>query len=496
MTVNPKVNPKKLRPYDEPPKRRRSLIPSAPDSATGAFMVGAALWLALATALGALATLMRIVPFELSFGLGVFDLSFQFDQSRVELAFVNAVVYGWLSNAAFALVTFTTPRLVGKRLAAEAGIFIAFLIWNLSALGGLGALYVFEPGPNSPLTAFPWFIDGGLATAALIVTGGFLATVGTAVRTAYVTTWFAGVALLAILGLTSLSATMGLVDFLIGLSDVTVGLGSAFIDRAVILLWLLPMAYAGLYYLVPRATGQPLESIGLAFLAWLTWLVPAPLAALSVVVDTQVPVVVTSAGAAAAIVLIVPTALTVVNLVLTTRGRWSLLFGTGPVAFAAVAAAFLLATGLLTAIAALPSVREHVGGTDWAAGAFTWATLGAFTLAALAFFEHALPRALRREWGATPLSAATLWTIFGGTTIAGLALMGAGLAQGAFRAQGADPETIAAGVVGYELAALAGFGLLAIGGVAVLANQFLAYTSGAPATYAVAGQPASAAAGH
>ena len=26
MMINPKVNPKKLRPYDTPPKRRRSLI--------------------------------------------------------------------------------------------------------------------------------------------------------------------------------------------------------------------------------------------------------------------------------------------------------------------------------------------------------------------------------------------------------------------------------------------------------------------------------------
>ena len=48
------VNPKKLKPYDTPPKRRRSLIPEAPDSAATGFFVAAALWLALATALGVL----------------------------------------------------------------------------------------------------------------------------------------------------------------------------------------------------------------------------------------------------------------------------------------------------------------------------------------------------------------------------------------------------------------------------------------------------------
>ena len=60
MTVNPKVNPKKLRPYDTPPKRRRSLIPGAPDSAANGFLAAAAVWFALASGLGVLAILLRI----------------------------------------------------------------------------------------------------------------------------------------------------------------------------------------------------------------------------------------------------------------------------------------------------------------------------------------------------------------------------------------------------------------------------------------------------
>ena len=496
MTVNPKVNPKKLRPYDEPPKRRRQLVPSAPDSAATGFLIAALAWLALATALGVLAIGMRLVSFQISFPLGVFDLSFEFNQPRVDSAFVNALVYGWLSNAGFAAVTFMTPRLLGKRLVAEPGLVIALAIWNLSLLGGIAALYVFDPGPNAPLTAFPWLIDGGLATGALIVTGAFLATVGTSVRTSYISIWFAGVALLSVLGLTSLNATMGLVDMLIDLTDLTVALGSVFIERATILLWLLGMAYATLYYVVPRASSQPLESNGLALLAWLSWLLPAPLAALSVVVDTRVPYIFTSLAGAATMALLLPAAFTVVNLILTTRSRWMLLFGSGPVAFATVSMAFLLAAGMLDAIGALRSVREFVGGTDWPRGALAWATLGAFTLAGLAFTEHALSRVLRREWGRTPLSAAQLWLTFGGATLAGIALMGAGMAEGAFRAQGADPETVAAGVLGYLVAAFLGLGLSALGALAALVNVFLAYTSGEPADYALPGQSAAAPAGH
>jgi len=93
MTVNPRVNPKKLRPYDVPPKRRRTLIPSAPDSSAIGFIVVGALWLALSGALGLLALGLRFIPFEFSFGLGIFNLAFEIDARRVDYAFVHAVVY-------------------------------------------------------------------------------------------------------------------------------------------------------------------------------------------------------------------------------------------------------------------------------------------------------------------------------------------------------------------------------------------------------------------
>ena len=100
MTVN--RNPKKSRPYDEPPKRRRSLIPGGVDSAASGFLVAALVWLVVATGIGALALAMRIVPFSLAIPLGVFDLGVELDLRRVEAAFANATVFGWLSNAGFA----------------------------------------------------------------------------------------------------------------------------------------------------------------------------------------------------------------------------------------------------------------------------------------------------------------------------------------------------------------------------------------------------------
>ena len=494
MTVN--RNLKKSRPYDQPPKRRRRLIPDGADSAATGFLVAAAVWLAIATGIGVLAIGVRIIPFELSIPLGVFDLSFELDRRRVDYAFIIATVFGWLTNAGFGAIAFMVPRLFGRTLAGIPLVNLGAAIWNLTLAGGIASLYVFDLGPNSALSAMPWLFDGGLATAALIVTVSFLATARTDIRAGYVSTWFAGIALLSLAGLLGLNATIGLVELFVELPALTVALASLFVERAVVTLWLLGMAYATLHYVVPRATGRPLASGGLAILTWLTWLALAPISALVTLRDPSVPFIVTTLGAVATMLLLVPAALTFVNLVQSMRGRWTLLFGTGALAFAAVSLAFLLGSSLLSAIGSLTSVSSVVGGTDWERGVFVWATYGAFSFAAFALSEHALPRLLRRAWGAGPLATAQLWLGLGGATLAGLTLMGGGLAEGSLRAAGTAPEAIDAALVFYRVPAILGIGMVALAGLAMLANLFVMYTSGEPADYVIPGQAASAAAGH
>jgi cytochrome c oxidase cbb3-type subunit I len=496
MTVNPRVNPKKLRPYDTRPKRRRSLIPGAPDSAATGFLAAAGLWFALATGLGVLAIALRIGEFKINFPLGLFELAFQLDERRVDAAFVNATVYGWLTNAGFAAIAFMAPRLTGRRLVGEAGMNTGLAIWNLSLLGGIGALYVFDLGPNQPLTAMPWLMTGGLAFGALLVTASTLATIGPALRAAYVSLWFGGVALLGLLGILGLVATVGLVDWFLHFDELPLALFSAFVERAIPTLWLLGMAYATLHYVVPRAAGQALASGGLAILTWLSWLLLAPVSALAVLADPSIPFFIATLGSVGTMLLLLPASLAAANLTATIRRRSSVILGPGPAAAAFVSLVFLLASSLLAGIRSLEDVALFVGGTEWDNGFFIWTMYGAFTLAAVALTQHALPRTLKRAWSPSLLSAATMWLVFIGVTVAGVALMGGGIAEGSFFGQGAVQEDIDAGILGYRAVAFGAFGLVALGSLAHLADMFLLYTSARPVAYAVAGAPAAAAASH
>ena len=494
MTRRPPVNPKKLRPYDQPRRRRRALIPSGPDSAAIGFLVAAALWLALAAGIGVLAVGAGIVPFELAYPLGVFDLALEVDEMRLEYAFANATVFGWLSNAAFAALCFMTPRLIGRRLALEVPLMLALPIWNFSLLAGIASLFVFDLRPHSPLTAMFWLFDGGLAFAATIVTVAFLITAATSLLRAYVSTWFAGVALLGLTGLIGLDALVGLLDVFLELPELAIALGSAYVDRAIHVMWLLGMTFAILHYVVPRTVGLPLASWGLGILAFLTWLALAPLAGLAELADATIPYAITTAGAVGTMLLLVPTLLTVANLAMSMRGRWTLAFGTGTASLALVSLAFLLGSSLMAAIGAMRSVTQFVGGTDWELGLLAWTAYGAFTFAAFALADHALPRMLRRAWRVNSVSAGQLWLAFGGATLAGVALFGAGLAEASLAMSGTAPAEAAAGLLPYRVAALLGLGLVALAGLAHLVNLFLLYTTAEPEEYVVPGQAAPAAA--
>ena len=185
------------------------------------------------------------------------------------------------------------------------------------------------------------------------------------------------------------------------------GLASVFIQRATVTMWLLGMAYATLHYVVPRAVLQPLASGGVALLTFLTWLALAPASALATLVDVSVPVPRHHRSARSPRWRCSsPPRWRSATWLATMQGRWSVLFGTGAGALAAVSLVFLLGTSLLESIGALREVRAFVGRTDWVSGLFIWSAFGTFTFAALALGDHAMPRILKRAWGGGMASAA------------------------------------------------------------------------------------------
>ena len=491
------VNPQKLRPYDQPPKVRRPIIPNAPDSAATAFLVAALVWFLIATGISLLWVAMQLFPSQLSFGIEIpvlpGKLAVAFNPATVSSGFWNALVYGWLGNAGLGAVLFTTPRLLGRRLVDERLASVSAGLWNLGLLAGLAVLYVPKLASAGTLAEFPLPLDGVLLLALLLVNASFWRTLlASGERAPYVSIWYFGVALLALLGLYGLATLVPLVN----LPQDAALLANAFYVRALQTLCVSGLALGTLYYVVPRATGNPLYSWGLAMLGWLLWLGLSTLAPLASLVDTSVPFAVTQLGNVATLLLLVPAFLVVANLLQTMTGRWTLVLSPGTVPFALAALTFLMAATMLDAIGALGSVRTLVGATQWGTGVSLFALLGTATLAFLSLVDHAFPRLLRRDWGDNLVTEATLWAAFAGAAVSGLALVSGGIVNGSLLRDAAAADKVSGLLFWFRLVLGAGLSLVALSALLAVLNVFLMYTSARRAEYAVSGEAAAAPAAH
>ena len=483
------VNPKKLRPYDQPPRVRRPLIPSRPDSAATAFTVLAALWLAAATGLGALWLLTLSFPdqlhYEMEFAVPIIGtLGIEYSADTVFSAFTGALVFGWLSNAAFAAILFITPRLTGVRLRSEAAAWGGVAFWNLGVASGIAGIYIPQIAAHSPLAEFPLPSDGLMLLGMLSVNAAFWRTLLAAGRQLpYVSIWFFGVALLASMGAYALGAAAQAGATFINLDETAVALIYAFVARALATYWILGVTLGTLLYLVPRVTLNALASGGLAAAAWLLWAVLAGLSAVGTLVDPSVPFVITTLGNVGTILLVAPIFMVVADLAMSLHGRWAMALSAGTLAYCLVAMAFLIGSSVLEAIGALRSVQGLVHGTEWVVGTSLFGSLGAATFAFLALSDHGAPRMLRRDWGGSLLDDATLWATFAGAAMASLALVGAGIVHGSLILDGAQPDEVSGTLLWFRLVAAGGLGLASLGAVCLLATLFLMYTTARRADY-------------
>jgi cytochrome c oxidase cbb3-type subunit 1 len=495
---------RKLRPYDEPPAQQRSLVPNGPDSAATSALVVSALWLVAAAGIGALAALQRLFPGVITASLDVplgSGVTLVLDAPTVQAAFVDALVFGWLSNAAFAAICFATPRLLGVRLAGDAIANLGLGAWNVAVAAGIGLLYVKGVSGTGALAEFPLPVKALELLALLAVNLAFWRTVLTTRGRVYISLYYFGIALLALLALVAIDTLPGVV----GLGATNEQLVYAFAARALETYWVLGTALGTLYYVIPRVTRNPLYSGGLATLAWAGWVVFAGLSAVGALVDPSVPYAITSIGQAGTLLLLAPTLLAVANLLGTIGGRWSMLLSPGTLAFAVVGLAVISGSAVLESVGSLHGVQTLTRGTEWPTGVMVISLLGGATFAFYAFADHALPRVLRRAWSQPFLAGAQLWTTFVGVALGGLAMIGSGLVAGSLQAQAATADAINAEplVVIFRFVAAAGLGLAALGGLSLLVNLFLMYTAGSPAEFVASeatappGAPStSAAAGH
>jgi cbb3-type cytochrome oxidase subunit 1 len=419
-------------------------------------------------------------------------MTFELTPTTVSAGFRHAFAWGWLTNAAFGAIFFITPRVTGRPIAhAQIGL-SGMVLWNIGIAAGLTLLYVPQVAGTGLLTGFPVLVTLVLVVALVLISVSFWTSLGGAGEPFVALAWFA-VGMLSLLGMTFEAAVVGLLD----LDPAVDALAEAMWVRALSLVWLLGIPIGALHYLVPRLTGQPLASGGLAWLGLGGWAILAVISSFGAAVSPLLPYALVSLGNAATIMLLLPATAIIANLAMTFRGRWRLALSPGPAAMAVTALVFLGGSALLLGIGSLREVQAAVARTEWPGGVAAFGLLGAATTGLLAVGEHAWPRLLHRSHRGGLLAYVVTWSALGGAVIAGTALIAAGLFHVEMAADGMPIGEIRTALLPIYLVAWSGLGLSALAAVGHATGAYLLAVHGRPVrTTAPGATPVAASAGH
>lgn len=385
------------------------------------FLTSGAAWLAVSILLGVIASAKVHHPGFLP--------SFSFlTYGRVFPAHLNALVYGWGMQAAFAVIIWLMARLSRKPCTMGGTILTAGHIWNLGV--GLGVLGILAGhGTGMPWMEFPFFAWPVLLASYLaIVIGSFIQFRVRPEGHVYVSQWYL---LAAVLWFPWIYLTANiLLHCMPGHPLMGAGI-NAWFRSAFLFLFFTPVALGSAYYLAPKVTGRPVFSHSLAKLGFWSLALIAPWAGMQKLTGAPIPYFLPYLGAAATTLLFIPACAAALNTLRT-------MLSCPDTVSASPSLRFTIAgiTGLV--VLAVAGVILNLPGSSLRLTQFTLSGYGFDILALYGFFTLVMfgsayfivPRVTRREWLSRRLiKMHFLFSVYGVITVALVAIFG-GLQQG------------------------------------------------------------------
>ena len=353
-----------------------------------AFFASAVLWLLAGGVLQLAANLQLHRPDFLA------DCVFT-THGRLSAAAENALVYGWGMNAAFAFSLWLMCRLSASTLRHGGWLFVAAKFWNLGVtLGVLGILGGYST--SFELLEMPRFVTLILLAAYALI-GAWSVTTFSIRNTenVFASQWYL---LGAAFWFPWLYAVAQVMLFKSPVRGVLQPVVNAWYVHGLYGLWFIPMALAAAYYFLPKILGRPIASYYLAPLAFWWLALTTAFAGGSRLIGAPVPVWISTVGAVANYLLLVPVVIVVLNLFGTLAGRYGTLGGSVTLRFVFLSIVSFVVASALNLGLSMRGVAEVVqftlipGLRDWVVfyACFSTAMFGA------AYFI--LPRLTEREW--------------------------------------------------------------------------------------------------
>ncbi|SEB25954.1 cbb3-type cytochrome c oxidase subunit I [Variovorax sp. YR216] len=343
---------------------------------------------------------------------------------RLRTVHLNAVFYGWLTNAGLGVVLWVLPRLLRTPLVGGIWAMIGGALLNTGIAGGIGAI---ATGWNDGMEylEIPWqigiFIFAGLA---LVILPVLFTLVNRKVEHLYVSVWYMVSAMLWIALLYLVAKLPGIHT---GVQQATM---NWWYGHNVLGLWFTPVSVGAIYYFLPKVIGRPVQSYNLSILGFWTLAFFYGQVGGHHLIGGPVPGWLTTLSIVQSLMMIIPVVAFAINMAGTLRGQMHLAIHSPTLRFMMFGGLMYAASSLQGSFEALRSVNQVAHFTHYTVG---HAHLGAYGFVSMVMFGaiyFMMPRVLNWEWPYPRLIMLHFWLAVIGIGIYFIGLSIGGWLQG------------------------------------------------------------------
>ena len=384
------------------------------------FFASSISWLLLGSALASIASFKLNVPGILA---GISWLTF----GRVHPAATNAMLYGWQFPLAMGLGLWVLARL-GRVPLRHGGILTAaWALWNVGVTLGVCSI-LYGHGSSYEGLEFPRYVSPILFTAfVFIAIWAVLLFRERQGEQAYISQWYA---LAAFLWFPWVYGTANLVVFFLNTQATVQAIVAAWYTHNVVGTFLVPLALAGAYYMVPKATGEPIHRYRWAKVGFWTWFLFSGWSGAYSLIGGPVPAWILSVSIAATVLSLIPMTAIVTNLHGSARKSPATVRHSPSFRFVSVAIVCFLAAILFMALTAFRNVNAVTHFTLLTAAGAQLLSYGFVGFVFFGAFYYMVPRLLGTEWESPSLIRAHFWLAVVGLGLAVVSLAIGGIVQG------------------------------------------------------------------
>ena len=392
-------------------------------SAARPWLYASVLWLIVGTAFGViLAAKMAFPHFLAHHGWLQFG--------RLRAAHTNIVLYGWLSMSFIAIILYMTEVLTRVPLYSRRLSRAALWLWNIAlVLAGAGFLKGSIGGYS--LSKGKEFMEMNWASTVIVLAAMGLVAVNvfqTVARRAesqlYVSMWY------------FLGSVLWLpLVWIVGNAPVYSGVNDAisnwFLGHNIIGLWFTTAGVGMMYFLIPRATRNPLYSHKLSLIGFWTIALVYPWVGAHHILRGPIPDWLQTIAIIFSILMFIPVWTVITNFFKTMSGKWGVMAESVPLKFVVFGVWAYFFTCIQGPLQALRTVNQYVHLTNWTVGHAHLALFATFSFVAWGAIYYMFERVTGRTISQGALAHWHFW--MGAIGFAGffLDLTVAGLIQGA-----------------------------------------------------------------